>query len=307
MKTVALIGAGAVGAYFIWGMQDALGADFCVVAQGERKTRLERDGLWINDRLYHPLVKTPEAAHGVDLLLVSTKYGALSSILPDIAAVVDDHTAVISLLNGVDSEEIIGGYIGMEHMLYAVMRIAAERDQNRIFFDPEATQGVYFGEAHHQSPTPRVQEVSDLLARTRVHHQFFPDILTTLWVKFAGNVSNNLPQAILGAGVGIYLVSTHAAFIAQKMWDEVARLAQTKGIDVGPFEPEAWAGRKNARFSTLQDLDHKRHTEVDMLAGTVIRLSQEAGLAAPYCTFAYHAIKALEEKNDGRFDFDTMC
>ena len=34
MKTVALIGAGAVGAYFIWGMQDALGADFCVVAQG---------------------------------------------------------------------------------------------------------------------------------------------------------------------------------------------------------------------------------------------------------------------------------
>ena len=109
MKTVALIGAGAVGAYFIWGMQDALGADFCVVAQGERKTRLERDGLWINDRLYHPLVKTPEEAHGVDLLLVSTKYGALSSILPDIAAVVDDHTAVISLLNGVDSEEIIGG------------------------------------------------------------------------------------------------------------------------------------------------------------------------------------------------------
>ena len=32
MKTVALIGAGAVGAYFIWGMQDALGADFCEVA-----------------------------------------------------------------------------------------------------------------------------------------------------------------------------------------------------------------------------------------------------------------------------------
>lgn len=44
-----------------------------------------------------------------------------------------------------------------------------------------------------------------------------------------------------------------------------------------------------------------------MLAGTVIRLSQEAGLEAPYCTFAYHAIKALEEKNDGRFDFDAMC
>ena len=304
MKTVALLGAGAVGAYFIWGMQDALGADFCVIARGERKTRLEKEGLWINDRLFHPLVKTPEEAHGVDLLLVSTKYGALPSVLPDIRAAVGEHTAVISLLNGVESEEIIGKSVGMDHMMYAVMRIAAERDENRVFFDPAATQGVYFGEAGRHEPTARVREVLELLGRTRVNHRFFPDILTTLWIKFAGNVSNNLPQAILGAGVGIYVTSAHAAFIARSMWDEVARLAAARGIDVGSFNPEAWAGRKNARFSTLQDLDHKRHTEVDMLAGTVIRLSQEAGLSAPYCTFAYHAVKALEEKNDGRFDFD---
>lgn len=83
MKTVALIGAGAVGAYFIWGMQDALGADFCVVARGERKSAWNGMAYGINDRLYHPPVKTPEEAHGVDLLLVSTKYGALPSILPD--------------------------------------------------------------------------------------------------------------------------------------------------------------------------------------------------------------------------------
>ena len=61
--------------------------------------------------------------------------------------------------------------------------------------------------------------------------------------------------------------------------------------------------RMNARFSTLQDLDNGRHTEVDMFAGAVVRMSREKGLEAPYCEFAYHCIKVLEEKNDGKFEF----
>lgn len=303
MKTVALLGAGAVGAYFIWGMAEPLGEDFCVIARGSRKSRLEQEGLIINgQRAFFP-VRTPEEAHGVDLLLVSVKYNALPDILSDIAVIVDDHTAVISLVNGVDSEEVIGRYIGMDHMLYAMMRISAERRDNDIFFDPAVTDGVFFGEKDNSVPTARVQEVLELMGRTQANHHFVPDIMRSIWIKYAGNVSNNLPQAIIGAGVGIYVVSSHAAYIAERLWNEVAALAALRGIDVGPFVPGAWAGRKTSRFSTLQDLDNRRHTEIDMLAGTAIRLSQDAGLSAPFCEFAYHAIKALEEKGDGKFNF----
>ena len=38
IEKVALIGAGAVGAYFIWGLSEKLGDNFCVIASGERKT-----------------------------------------------------------------------------------------------------------------------------------------------------------------------------------------------------------------------------------------------------------------------------
>ncbi len=303
MKTVALLGAGAVGAYFIWGMAEPLGEDFCVIASGSRKSRLEQEGLIINgQRTFFP-VKTPEEAHGVDLLLVSVKYNALPDILPDIASIVDGHTAVISLINGVDGEDVIGRHIGMDHMFYAMMRISAERRDNDIFFDPVVTDGVFFGEKDSRTPTARVQEVLELMGRTRANHHFVPDIMRSIWIKYAGNVSNNLPQAIIGAGVGIYVVSSHAAYIAEHLWNEVAALAALRGIDVGPFVPSAWAGRKTSRFSTLQDLDNGRHTEIDMLAGTAIRLSQESGLSAPFCEFTYHAIKALEEKGDGLFNF----
>ncbi len=102
IETVAILGAGAIGSYFIYGFSAASNIDFCLIAKGERKERLEKEGLCINDKIYKPKVKTPEEAKGVDLLLVSTKYNGLRDALEDIRTVVAPHTTVLSLLNGID-------------------------------------------------------------------------------------------------------------------------------------------------------------------------------------------------------------
>ena len=39
-KKIALIGAGAVGAYFIYGMTELEGIDFCVVAEGAQNAEV---------------------------------------------------------------------------------------------------------------------------------------------------------------------------------------------------------------------------------------------------------------------------
>ena len=129
INTVAILGAGAIGAYFIYGFSAAPEIDFCLIAKGERKERLERDGLCINDKIYKPKVKTPEEARGVDLLLVSTKYNGLRGALEDIRTVVGPHTTVLSLLNGIDSEEIIGTVIDPARIAYSLMRINSDAHQ----------------------------------------------------------------------------------------------------------------------------------------------------------------------------------
>ena len=96
IKTVAIIGAGAIGSYFIAGLTEKLGDDLWIVAEGERKERLEKNGIVINDQKYDLHVKTPEEEKGVDLLIISVKYGALQGILPMIEKIVDAHTLVIS-------------------------------------------------------------------------------------------------------------------------------------------------------------------------------------------------------------------
>ena len=55
IKTVALIGAGAVGCYFVAGLKEKLGENLWVIAEGERKERLEREGVWIQRTAVFPM------------------------------------------------------------------------------------------------------------------------------------------------------------------------------------------------------------------------------------------------------------
>lgn len=84
ITSVAVLGAGAVGSYVIWGLADREDIKLGVIAEGERKERLSRQGCAINGKVYHPEVWTPEEAENVDFLIVSLKYGALPGALESI-------------------------------------------------------------------------------------------------------------------------------------------------------------------------------------------------------------------------------
>lgn len=236
-----------------------------------------------------------------------TEYSALQSALDDIDAIVDEHTTVLSLLNGVDSEEIIGARIGIDHIVYSMMKIASERVGNEVCFDGPSTPGLFFGEANQKEPGERILAIAELLDNTPLHYNFCENIMKDIWYKYALNVSRNQPQAMINCGIGAYTDSEHAKFLVEKLRLEVVAVAAAKGIDIS--KPQQGAGKsapakKRARYSTLQNLDAKRHTEVDMFAGAMVRMGKELGIPTPYNEFTYHVIKALEEKNDGLFDYN---
>lgn len=302
IKKVAIIGAGAIGSYFIAGLSDKLGENLWIVAEGERNQRLDRDGIVVNGKKFPLNVRTPEEAVGADLLIVSVKYGALQDSIAMIEKMADDHTIVMSPLNGVDSEEIIGKRIGMEHMVFSLMKIAAQRVGNEITYNPDVTLGIFFGEKDG-SKSERILAIQDLLEGSDVHYHISDHIEQDIWYKYAQNISKNLPQAIINCGFGAYETSEHVAYISRQMQQEVINIAAAKGIDISDGN-NPLVTNKNispvARFSTLQDLDAKRTTEIEMFSGSLVRMGKELGVDTPFNDFAYHAIKALEEKNAGK-------
>lgn len=164
------------------------------------------------------------------------------------------------------------------------------------------TMGLYFGEDNGE-PSERTEAIEDLLKDTPIHHHLSANIQQDIWYKYALNISKNLPQAIINCGLGAYTDSEHLAYISARMRKEVSDVAAALGIDISDT---SGTRAKNAtfapdsRFSTLQDLDAKRPTEIDMFSGTLVRMGKELHVDTPFNEFAYHAIKCLEEKNSGK-------
>ena len=204
IRTIGLVGAGAVGSYIIWCFQGAPDTDFYLIAEGERAARLKSEGLLINGKRFRPAVRSAE----------------------------------------------------------------------------------------------------ELFSRTSLHCHFMEDIITDMWVKYCSNITNNLPQAILGVGSGAYQDSRYADWIRMTLEDEVIRVAAAEGIVLKP-QGNLQGYKKSARYSTLQDLDAGRHTEADMFLGVLMRNAKAAGIQVPAAEYTWHLIKALEEKNDGLFDYSA--
>jgi 2-dehydropantoate 2-reductase len=232
--------------------------------------------------------------------------GSAPGALDSIAQAVGEHTIVMSLMNGVDSEEIIAQKVNHNNILHALIKVASHKEENGYCFNPETTIGIIFGEIKPPFESERVQAVCTLFENAQIHFRVTDYIKEEMWSKFRLNVCNNLPQAILGAGVGCYSDSTHMKAISEGLKKELEAIAQAKGIDIGKADKSSSYGSAvppKTRYSTLQDLDAGRHTEIDMFSGALMRMGKELGIPTPYNEYTYHIIKALEEKNDGKFDY----
>ena len=73
---------------------------------------------------------------------------------------------MMSLMNGVDSEEIIGEVIDPSKIVHSLIKVASERKGNQVVFDPETTIGIIYGEADLSRGTGRIEALNDLFADT---------------------------------------------------------------------------------------------------------------------------------------------
>lgn len=139
----------------------------------------------------------------------------------------------MSLMNGVDSEEIIAEQIGKSHILPAVIKVASHREADGYHFDPETTLGIIFGEYEAPYESERVKAVKELFAGTGIHYRSTEYAIEEVWCKFRLNVCNNLPQAILGAGVGCYRDSEHMKAIQnglKKNWKQLQKRKELTSV-----------------------------------------------------------------------------
>lgn len=304
IEKVSLIGLGAMGVFFAPALYETLGEQFRVIAEGSRKERLETKGVTVNGVNYKFPILTPDTENDpADLVIIAVKGYSLEQAIRDIRNQVGEDTLILSVLNGVDSEEKVIEAYGEEHVLYSFMRISIVMKDGIADFDPQKGQ-VHFGEKENEVYSDRVLAVQELMERSGIRYTIEKDMLHGIWNKFMCNVGENMTCALLGIPFGAFKVSENANAIRKGAMREVIQIANATGVDLGEADIEKQEATIQVlpyanKPSTLQDLEISRRTEIDMFAGTVVRLGKQYGIDTPICEMFLHGIRVLEEKNEG--------
>ena len=300
IHNVVILGAGAMGGYFFTQFLDAPEFSTAVIARGERYERLKRDGLIVNGRHYEvPVVHPDENNEPADLIIVGLKTHHLPEAVPDLKSIVGDETTIISVMNGLDSEEIIGAVYGMDKVLYAIsVGIDAQREGNRISYTKPGKH--YFGHADNTHIDARVRRVQAAFDRAGITYETPVDMLRIMWWKFMVNVGMNQASAVTRAPYGVFQTSPEAQALMEALMHEVIVLAERAGIDLKEKDIADWYTFLNTlspqgKTSMLQDIEAGRKTEVEAFGGKMVALGKQYSIPTPVNQTLLHIIQVLEQ------------
>lgn len=299
IKKVTVVGLGALGCAYAGKLFDMDPQGLTVLAGGERVARYKNEGLYINGKRYDFTYVSPdEITKPADLILVVVKTHQLSQAIMDMKNQVGPNTIILSLLNGITSEEMIGNVYGMEKLLYSVSYgLTANREGNHIHFSSYGN--VAFGEKNNQTYSEKVLAVKELFDRASIPYTIPENMLHSLWWKFMFNVGINQCSAVTRGKYHTFQTVSAARNLLDSAMREVAALSERVGIHLTEQDIEKWyevlaALDPNSRTSMLEDIESGRKTEVDVFAGTVCELGRKYGVETPVNRTLLHIIKVVE-------------
>ncbi len=300
IRSLLIVGAGAVGASVAGIVGAREPSAVSVLAGAERMRRYRQEGFILNGERRDFALVSPSDRSEPDLIIVAVKTHQLPRAIEDMRRHVGPSTLILSLLNGITSEDMLSAAFGEERVPYAmILGIDAVREGNSTRFS--GTGKIHFGDASNAtgSWSGRVSRIRDFFERTGVACVVPEDMIRSLWYKFMINVGINQASAVLRAPYGVFQTMPEAKEVMESAMRETVELSKSLGTGLRDSDVAAWYDTlsklaADGKTSMLQDVEAGRKTEVEAFAGTVIARGESAGLAVPVNRTLFNLIRAIE-------------
>ena len=154
-----------------------------------------------------------------------------------------------------------------------------------------------------KSRDEKLKAVTDLFDRTGLSYQVPDDILREQWNKLMLNTGVNQVTAVYGAPYSLIQKEGEARTMMIEAMREVLRVADTQDVDLSEADISYWLDllatlNPDGHTSMCQDVLAGRPTEVELFAGTMLKIAEEEGLSLPVNAFLYERLKELETAED---------
>jgi len=299
LHNIYIVGLGALGAMYASKLQDLDQDSVKIIADQQRMEKYRRSRFTVNaEQRSFQYISPGDPVPYADLIIVTVKFHALSQAIQDIRSFVGPDTTIISLLNGIGSEELIGAVVGTEHLLHAYA-VGMDAMRKGMVFRYSNMGRIVFGDKGNGNSTVKVLALKDLFERAKIPFLTPENIERALWTKFMMNVGINQASTILKAPYGEFQKSSPARELMLMAAREVLQLSQYYGVelseaDITEFIKIIETLTPDGKTSMLQDIEANRKTEVEIFAGAVMEMGKTHKIATPVNETFYRIIRYME-------------
>lgn len=302
IKNVLICGVGAVGSIYADKIQNFDSESLRVLVDEQRLKRYLDNPIVFNGKeLNFNYVLPDENNYKADLIIIATKFYGLEDAINNIKNFITDDTVILSLLNGVTSEEIIAKAYGRDKLLYSYfIGHSAIRTRNSVVHDDVNT--IVYG-SENEADNENVLRVKKYFDKAGINYKIPEDIKHSLWLKFMLNVCANQPTAILRMTFGEMLENSCFMDFAIEVMKEVQAIAKAEGVKNSEAMIDETVAHLHTmipegKTSMLQDVEAGRKTEVDMFAGTVMQLGIKHNIPTPYNKVLKEMVEIIHKSQD---------
>ena len=309
---ICIVGAGAIGGWI--GARLALaGHDVSLVARGDTRSAIDREGLLLTDlgdtRCVAVATADDPSAFGVqDLVVLAVKAPTLPQIARSLEALVAPRTQIIPMLNGipwwftgdplwsVDPDLAIADALPIEQVAGCVVHASCFRDAPNHVVVNHADK-LILGEPSGGASN-RIDELCILFENAGIRCEPSEDVRTAIWYKLWGNATLNPISALTRSTADRLLEQEAIRSLMAEAMDELALLGARIGcpIDETPEDRMAVTARLGAfKSSMLQDVEAGRPIELEALLGAPIEIAVRAGVPTPQLERLYHMTRLMGE------------
>ena len=297
---IAIMGAGGVGGYY-GGLLCLAGHDVTFIARGAHLKALCEKGLAVRsvfgDFSVSPVRATHDPAEvgAVELAIVATKTYHTDEAAVSMKPMIGSDTSVVSFQNGVDAVERIGAVIGKDHLLGAATWLSAAIEAPGIIGQYSRFRRIVLGEPDGRI-TPRAEAVANAFRSTPATVELVTNIEQVLWTKFVFISAISALGSLTRVALGDFRKAPQARALLVEAISEVTAVALAKGVTL-----EKDIAEKTLAFiddadpdikpSMQRDIEAGRVSELESMAGVVVKLGRRLGVPTPFMRFAFAVLE----------------
>jgi len=305
---IVIYGTGGVGGYF--GARLAqVGNTVTFIARGKHLETIQQKGLQLKsikgNYLVYPANATSNISEvkNIDLILICVKTWQLAEVTKIITSILSEKTMVISLLNGVENQNVLCSVIEKKRVLGGLCKIVSKVESygviNHISYEPT----IVFGELNNLK-SERALLLEKTFKNAGITTKLADNIQQEIWTKFLFITTISAIGALTRATIGEMIASKEIKKIMQQTAEEIFAIAKAKGInlpiDIIEKQFEIIESQPSDTTSSLQrDMMLGKPSELESQNGTIVKMGIQLGIPTPANTFIYYCLLPQEKKARG--------